>query len=44
MKHILALGAATTIAVGVATPAHAQGKNPAGVNPTHYQCYQQIKQ
>jgi len=27
------------IGLGVVTPAHAQGKNPPGVNPTHYQCY-----
>ena len=26
-------------AFGLAAPAHAQGANPRGVNPTHYQCY-----
>ena len=34
-----ALTVITMIALGVATPVHAQGKNPPGVNPTHYQCY-----
>jgi hypothetical protein len=36
-----------TIAVAIAftaailtVPAHAQGQNPPGVNPTHYQCYE----
>jgi hypothetical protein len=36
-----------TIAVAMAfvatiftVPAHAQGQNPPGVNPTHYQCYE----
>src|SRR5215469_4280706 len=27
------------VATGLAVPAHAQGHNPPGVNPTHYQCY-----
>jgi len=27
------------IATGLAVPAQAQGRNPPGVNPTHYQCY-----
>jgi hypothetical protein len=26
-------------AFGLAAPAHAQGADPRGVNPTHYQCY-----
>ena len=26
-------------AFGLGAPAHAQGANPRGVNPTHYQCY-----
>jgi len=34
------LGIAITIAFSLAPPAQAQnGRNPPGVNPTHYQCY-----
>ena len=29
----------SAILLCLATPAHAQGQNPPGVNPTHYQCY-----
>jgi hypothetical protein len=37
---VTALGAAFGIAASAAvTSAQAQGKNPAGVNPTHYECY-----
>src|SRR5262249_12990009 len=36
---IATLGVTLAIACGVSTLAHAQSPNPAGVNPTHYQCY-----
>jgi hypothetical protein len=34
-----ALGATLAIIAGASAPARAQGQNPPGVNPTHYQCY-----
>jgi len=36
---IAALAATVTLAFGAHAPAEAQGKNPPGVNPAHYQCY-----
>jgi hypothetical protein len=38
LTFVAAFGAA--VALAAAAPAHSQGKNPAGVDPTHYQCYQ----
>ena len=29
----------TAVVFGAGAPAYGQGKNPPGVNPTHYQCY-----
>ena len=42
VKTIVApLGAVIVFACGLGAPAYAQdGKDPPGVNPTHYQCYQ----
>jgi hypothetical protein len=41
MKNVslAACGIAAAFALGVSAPAHAQGENPAGVNPEHYLCY-----
>ena len=36
---IAAFGFTMALVGGGGTPAHAQGKNPPGVSPTHYQCY-----
>lgn len=40
------LGVALAIGLGVCTPVRAQapGQNPAGVNPSHYQCYKVVGQ
>jgi hypothetical protein len=41
MKKIaLAAGIGAACLLGVSAPARAQGKNPEGVNPEHYECYQ----
>jgi hypothetical protein len=38
--NLAAFGMPFVIAFALGAPAHAQsGKNPPGVNPTHYQCY-----
>ena len=41
MKNIAlaTCGIAAAFVLGVSAPAHAQGENPAGVNPEHYLCY-----
>jgi len=40
MKSLLAFAGCTAfLAVGFQAPARAQGQNPPGVDPTHYQCY-----
>jgi hypothetical protein len=39
-SKITPFGIAVVIVCGLGSPAHAQsGRNPPGVNPTHYQCY-----
>src|SRR5712692_10249122 len=41
---VASLAVATVIVCGVAAPAGAQGgKNPPGVNPTHYECYRLVE-
>jgi hypothetical protein len=41
MKYIGLAACSITAAcvIGVSAPAHAQGENPAGINPEHYLCY-----
>jgi hypothetical protein len=41
MKNIglAGCGIAAAFVLGASAPAHAQGENPAGVNPEHYLCY-----
>ena len=40
MKTFLAsFGCAAFLMLGLHSPASAQGQNPPGVDPTHYQCY-----
>jgi len=39
MKATITLAILTAASFGLGAPAYAQGANPRGVNPTHYQCY-----
>jgi hypothetical protein len=40
MKKIALAAIGAACALGVSAPACAQGQNPEGVNPEHYECYQ----
>jgi hypothetical protein len=41
-RLIATIGIASTLALGIVLPAQAQGQNPPGVNPEHYECYQVV--
>jgi hypothetical protein len=38
-RIIAAIGLASALVLGIDAPARAQGENPPGVNPEHYECY-----
>ena len=38
-KIIAAIGICSALVLGIHAPAHAQGQNPPGINPEHFQCY-----
>ena len=40
MKKIALVAVGAACVLGVSAPARAQGQNPEGVNPEHYECYQ----
>jgi hypothetical protein len=41
---IATLGVTVAITFGISASAHAQSRNPPGVNPSHYQCYRVSEQ
>ena len=43
-RLIAAIGIASTFMLGTGLPAHAQGQNPPGINPEHYECYRVVGQ
>jgi hypothetical protein len=41
-RLIAAIGIASTFVLGLGLSAQAQGQNPPGVNPEHYECYRVV--